>query len=245
MPGRTNCRIMDYYEKIERLLYKHYYDKHTYKQYIHNMTAFAPHLFVRNISKNVTKDSLWAVFENLGFGVIRNIVIKPRAEKNNAIIYFQKWEIDDTVITRNMLHEGRALSITHEEDGSIWKVCAYDETRCGSIREFPDILHPNVTDNREQRMRNTEAANELFDDLRRNLFPLDNITYAPMKAKRFAPLCTERELSEVSLRMDELLVIDDPVPPVTNHNSELQPFSIDYGEVHTPPKRRVIKNMKK
>jgi hypothetical protein len=212
-------------------------------------TIFAPHLFVRNISKNVTKDSLWEVFSNLGFGVIENIVVKPRAVKNNAIVYFQQWAMDETAITRNMLQEGRALSITHEDDGSIWKVCAFDEMRCGSVRNyperllpnvtgFPERLLPNVTDNRAERERNAGYAVEFLDDLRNNLFPLDNITNAPVKAERSTSLCNDRDLDEIVMNMTPLF-LDEPVSPVANN--VIKPFAIDYGEVRIPPKRRVIK----
>jgi len=203
-------------------------------------TSFAPHLFVRNISKNVTKDSLWAVFSNLGFGEISNIVIKPRAVKNNAIVYFQQWDMAETALTRNMLLEGRALSITHEDDGSIWKVSAFDDTQCGSVRDFPDILLPNVTDNRAERERNSAYAQDILDDLRNNLFPLDNIiTNAPMKAERTAPLCTDNELNTIARNMNQMF-LDEPVSPVANNNV-LKPFAIDYGDVRIPPKRRVIR----
>jgi hypothetical protein len=201
-------------------------------------TIFAPHLFVRNISKNVTKDSLWEVFENLGFGTIQTIVMKPRAVKNNAIVYFQQWAMDETALTRNMLQEGRALSITHEDDGSIWKVCAFDEMRCGSVRNYPERLLPNVTDNRAERERNAAYAVEFLDDLRRDLFPLDNITNAPMKAERSTSLCNDRDLDEIVMNMTPLF-LDEPVSPVANN--VIKPFAIDYGEVRIPPKRRVIK----
>lgn len=196
-------------------------------------TIFAPHLFVRNISKNVTKDSLWEVFSNLGFGIIENIVVKPRAVKNNAIVYFQQWAMDETSLTRDMLQDGRALSITHEDDGSIWKVSAFDETRCGSVRNFTErSLHsatifterllPNVTDNRAERERNAAYAVEFLDDLRRDLFPLDNIN---------APVNTLRsDINPLSL--------EEPALSVENTNS---PVAIDYGEVRIPPKRRVVR----
>jgi len=201
-------------------------------------TVFAPHLFVRNISKNVTKEALMAVFSNLYFGVIENIVIKPRAEKNNAIVYFQQWAIDETILTRNMLQDGRALSITHEDDGSIWKVCAFDEMRCGSVRNYSERLLPNVTDNRAERERNAGYAVEFLDDLRNNLFPLDNITNAPVKAERSTSLCNDRDLDEIVMNMTPLF-LDEPVSPVANN--VIKPFAIDYGEVRIPPKRRVIK----
>ena len=212
-------------------------------------TAFAPHLFVRNISKNVTKDSLWTVFSNLRFGDIENIVIKPCADKNNAIVYFQNWAMEETALTRNMLKEGRALSITHEDDGAIWKVSAFDDTRCGSVRNFPDILPPNVTDNRIERRRNQvdngdtsrcfaptkaprsneDAAREFLDELRVELFPFDSIVPVP-----FAPVPKPSNV----FNMTELTkMIDDPVPPVANPN---HPVAIDYGNVILPPKRRRI-----
>jgi len=210
----------------------------------YKMTTIAPHLFVRNISKNVTKDSLWTIFSNLGFGVIDNIVVKPHSEKNNAIVYFQQWDMDETTLTRNMLREGRALSITHEDDGSVWKVSAYDEMRCGSVRSFPDILPQNVTDNRVERQRNSGFADDLLDDLRRNLFPLDNITNAPMKATQSTSLLSDHELDDIVMNMTPLF-LEEPVPPVENNNNVLKPFAIDYGEVRIPPKRRVIKPLKK
>jgi hypothetical protein len=225
-------------------------------------TVFAPHLFVRNISKNVTKDSLWTFFSNLGFGDIENIVIKPRAEKNNAIVYFQQWAMEETAITRNMLKEGRALSITHEDGGAIWKVSALDETRCGSVRNFPDILPPNVTDNRAERRRNRvdndvtqcfaptkaprsneDAAREFLDDLRIELFPLDSLVPVPFAPVPFAPVpfapvppstIDNRTAVEQKLVLE---AIDDPVPPVANPN---QPVAIDYGNVIIPPKRRHV-----
>jgi hypothetical protein len=221
-------------------------------------TAFAPHLFVRNISKNVTKDSLWTVFSNLGFGDIENIVIKPRADKNNAIVYFQQWAMEETAITRNMLKEGRALSITHEDGGAIWKVSALDETCCGSVRNFPDILPPNVTDNRAERRRNRvdndvtqcfaptkaarsneDVAREFLDDLRIELFPLDSIAPVPFAPVPFAPVpfAPVPAPSNVFTMTELAKMIDDPVPPVLNPNN---PVAIDYGNVILPPKRRRI-----
>ena len=226
-------------------------------------TAFAPHLFVRNISKNVTKEALLAVFSNLYFGVIENIVIKPRAEKNNAIVYFQKWAMDETILTRNMLKEGRALSITHEADGAVWKVSAFDDTRCGSVRNFPDILPPNVTDNRVERRRNQvdndvtsrcfaptkaprsneDAAREFLDDLRVELFPFAPVPFAPVPFAPvpFAPVPFAPVPPSNVYNMAEFAkMIDDPVPPVVNPNHPNHSVAIDYGNVIIPPKRRRI-----
>lgn len=90
-------------------------------------TSFAPHLFVKNISKNITKQTLWNVFNNYGFGVIDNIFIKNRNEKNNAIVIYKKWYMEETIATRMLLESGKKLTITCEEWNEAWKVGAYNK----------------------------------------------------------------------------------------------------------------------
>jgi len=137
---------------------------------------FQPHLFICNISKNITKETIWNVFANLGFGIIHNIVIKDcNKPVNCAVVYYEMWNIDDTRITRNMLMNGKSLNISYTDDDKTWKVYAYDETKTKHYRVMTaennyqvDFLHPNVTDNRKHRMLNYR----------------DTRCYAPLKPKR-------------------------------------------------------------
>ena len=149
------------------------------------MTSYAPHLFVRNIAKTVRRSDLWKVFTNLEFGIIDNIVVKQGDTTNSAIVYYEQWDLDQTQCTRKMLKNGKSLTITYAHDSLAnghWKVYAFDETRI--IRNLSETLHPNVTDNRKQRMRcdapprlvrNAHYSNEYLDELRVNLFPFDYI----------------------------------------------------------------------
>jgi hypothetical protein len=91
------------------------------------MTTIVPNLFVKNISKNITKHNLWNVFNNYGFGVIDNIFIRPRNNTNNAVIIYKKWNIEDTVATRMILESGRCFTIVPEQFNETWKVSIYNK----------------------------------------------------------------------------------------------------------------------
>ena len=132
-------------------------------------TTFAPHLFVKNISKNVSKQMLWNIFNNYGFGIIQDIMVKPRNETNNAIIIYEQWYMDETRATRSILESGKSLTIQCDELNAQWKVNAYDIKRERFEHLFVDSkLHPNITDNRKERKRNYK----------------DTRCYAPSKAVR-------------------------------------------------------------
>jgi hypothetical protein len=89
--------------------------------------TMTPNLFVKNISKNITKQNLWNVFNNYGFGVIDNIFIRNRNETNNAVIIYKKWNSLETIATRMILESGRSLTIIPEEYGETWKVSIYNK----------------------------------------------------------------------------------------------------------------------
>lgn len=132
-------------------------------------TSFAPDLFVKNISKNVYKQMLWNIFDNYGFGVITDIIVKPSNETNNAIIVYEQWNMDETLTTRSILESGKSLTIQSDELNAQWKVSAYKKKRERFEHLFVDSkLHPNITDNRRERRRNYK----------------DTRCYAPSKAVR-------------------------------------------------------------
>ena len=132
-------------------------------------TSFAPNLFVKNISKNVSKQMVWNIFNNYGFGIIQDVMVKPRNESNSAIIIYEKWHMEETKSTRIMLESGKALTITNEELNATWKVNAYNNMERFEHLFVDSKLHPNITDNRKERQRNHRK---------------DTRCYAPTKAER-------------------------------------------------------------
>ena len=111
------------------------------------------HLFVRNISKDVTKDTIKYIFEQHGFGTIKEIIY-PLGKRNhqfqNAIVLYNSWDIENTECTRSILESGRHLSIYSSEDALPWTVVHYGDGN-DPVIVFPDILLANVTDNRAYR----------------------------------------------------------------------------------------------
>jgi len=89
--------------------------------------TMVPNLFVKNISKNITKQNLWNVFNNYGFGVIDNIFIRNRNETNNAVIIYKKWNMEETLTIRMILESGGYLNIIPEQFGETWKVSIYNK----------------------------------------------------------------------------------------------------------------------
>jgi len=138
------------------------------------------HLFVRNISKNISKDTIHNVFENHGFGTIKEIIY-PLGKRNqpfqNAIVLYNSWDVENTQCTRSILESGRNLTIYAEDDEEYWKVFRYNSDKNVPIISFPDILLPNVTDNRKHRKQNRYDYTQLVPDLE------ENIQYAPKKQK--------------------------------------------------------------
>ena len=53
------------------------------------------HLFVRNISNTISKDVIQNVFENHGFGTIKEVIYplgKRNHEYKNAIVVYNAWD---------------------------------------------------------------------------------------------------------------------------------------------------------
>jgi hypothetical protein len=133
-------------------------------------TTFAPHLFVKNISKNVSKQHIHDIFQNCGFGVITDIIVKQR--NGTAIIIYEKWNMEETLTTRSMLESGKSLTIQCDELNAEWKVTAYKKNRERFEHLFVDSkLHPNITDNRKERAKKNNRW-------------VDTRCYAPSKAVR-------------------------------------------------------------
>ena len=113
-------------------------------------SSFAPHLFVRNISKKVSKEILLNIFQNCGFGKIQDVILRQRNETTNAIVVYEKWNMDETKDTRRMLESGKSLTIVCDEINAAWKVTAYDKNMDRYGHLFVDSkLHPNITHNRK------------------------------------------------------------------------------------------------
>jgi hypothetical protein len=130
-------------------------------------TSFAPHLFVKNIAKTVSKQDIHNVFQNCGFGIISDIIVRQR--NGTAIVVYEKWNMDETMTTRNMLENGKSLTIVCDEMDALWKASAYNTNMDRFEHLFVDSkLHPNITDNRRERRRNYK----------------DTRCYAPSKAVR-------------------------------------------------------------
>ncbi len=139
------------------------------------------HLFVRNISKNISKDTIHNVFENHGFGTIKEIIY-PLGKRNqpfqNAIVLYNSWDVDNTQCTRCILESGRNLTIYAEDEDEPWKVFRYNSDKNVPMIAFPDILLPNVTDNRKQRRKQVRYDyTQLVPEVE------ENIQYAPKKQK--------------------------------------------------------------
>jgi hypothetical protein len=132
-------------------------------------TPFAPHLFVKNVAKNVSKEDLLNVFRNCGFGVISDVIMRHR--NGTATIIYEKWNMDETKDTRSILESGKSLNIVCDEINATWKVSAYKKNMDRFGHLFVDSkLHPNITDNRKERAKNNRW--------------LDTRCYAPSKAVR-------------------------------------------------------------
>jgi hypothetical protein len=154
------------------------------------------HLFVRNISKNISKDMIQNVFENHGFGTIKEIIY-PLGKRNqqfqNAIVLYNSWDVDNTQCTRSILESGRHLTIYTEDEDEPWKVFRYNTDKNVPMIAFPDILLPNVTDNRKLRNRNVlYDYTQLVPDIE------ENQLYAPKKQKKM--LSVSQDILE-SIRM--------------------------------------------
>jgi hypothetical protein len=138
------------------------------------------HLFVRNISKNISKDTIQNVFENLRFGTIKEIIY-PLGKRNqpyqNAIVLYNSWDEENMQFTRSILESGRNLTIYAEDDEEYWKVFRYNTDKNVPMIAFPDILLPNVTDNRKHRKQNRYDYTQLVPEVE------ENIQYAPKKQK--------------------------------------------------------------
>ena len=131
------------------------------------MKKTVPNLFIRNISINITRDAVWSTISNLGFGIIHNIIMRNgKNDSNNAIVYYEQWNVDQTEYIRRMLCSGKSLNISYDYESTPWKVYKYEEDM---NEELPDILYPNVTDNRKQR---------------KNRLKEDKKCYAPRKPLR-------------------------------------------------------------
>jgi hypothetical protein len=132
-------------------------------------TSFAPHLFVKNIAKTVSKQDIHNVFQNCGFGIIQDIIVRQR--NGTAIVVYEKWNMDETMTTRNMLENGKSLTIVCDELDAVWKASAYNTNMDRFEHLFVDSkLHPNITDNRKQRAKNNRWV--------------DKRCFAPTKAVR-------------------------------------------------------------
>jgi hypothetical protein len=144
------------------------------------------HLFVRNISKTISKDIIQNVFENHRFGTIKEIIY-PLGKRNhdfqNAIILYDSWDVENTQCTRSILESGRNLTIYAEDNGEPWKVFRYNTGKNVPVMVFPDILLPNVTDNRKQRHKQVRYDyRQIVPDREENLL------YAPKKQKKTATI---------------------------------------------------------
>lgn len=150
-------------------------------------TAFAPHLFVKNIAKTVSKQDIHNVFQNCGFGIIGDIMV--RQHNGTAIVVYEKWNMDETLTTRIMLENGKSLTIVCDELDALWKASAYNKNMDRFDHLFVDSkLHPNITDNRKQRARNNRWV--------------DTRCFAPTKAVRDEnQRYTEEFLRDISVKL--------------------------------------------
>jgi hypothetical protein len=145
------------------------------------------HLFVRNISKNISKDTIQNVIGNLGFGTIKEIIY-PLGKRNqpfqNAIVLYNSWDIENTQYTRSILESGRNLTIYAEDDEEYWKVFRYNSDKNVPMIAFPDILLPNVTDNRKHRRNQVRYNYTLtMPEASSEESLSENLLYAPKKQK--------------------------------------------------------------
>ena len=88
-------------------------------------------LFVRNISKNVTKEEIWNTIAFMRFGTISNIIINACADDNNnttAIVYYENWNMSQPAFIRRMLESGKSLDILYHHESPPWVASQYDDT---------------------------------------------------------------------------------------------------------------------
>ena len=128
-------------------------------------------LFVRNISKNVTKEAIWNTIAFMRFGTISNIIINACADDNNnttAIVYYENWNMSQPAFIRRMLESSKTIDILYHYESPPWVMSQYDDTLTfASPPIIPNgIKHRKIK--KDTQCRNLECHN----------------CYAPTKASR-------------------------------------------------------------
>lgn len=143
------------------------------------MTQNLPTLFIRNISKNTTKEAIWNTIANLGFGTISNVLIDAPDNKTTAIVYYEYWNMDQTEYIRRMLASNKTLNISYDYESSPWIVSQYDDTfTTASLPMLPNVIkHRKIKkDTRCYAAKKAPRKKTYFlDGVRRNLFPFPEL----------------------------------------------------------------------
>ena len=119
-------------------------------------------LYIPNIPKTVAKEEVSDTLKTLGFGIIKNLVLKEGVRENMAVLCFNN---DVKIEEMEELPEPsctNSLQISFTNVLNPWNL--YKKFENIKTNDFPDTLFPNVTDNREQRKRNAvvDSSMEIF-----------------------------------------------------------------------------------
>lgn len=137
-----------------------------------------PTLFIRNISKNTTKEVVWNTIANLGFGTISNVILNVSAD--TAIVYYEYWNMDQTEYIRRMLASNKTLNISYDYESSPWVVSQYDDTfTFGPPQMLPNgIKHRKIKKDTRcyaPKKAPREKTYVIEDNVCKNLFPFPHV----------------------------------------------------------------------
>jgi hypothetical protein len=142
------------------------------------MTKNLPTLFIRNISKNTSKEVIWNTMANLGFGTISNVITNLDGGKPTAIVYYEYWNMDQTEYIRRMLASNKTLNISYDYESPTWIVSQYDDTFT-TIAPLSNVIKHRKIKKDTRCYAPKKAVREktyvIDDNLRRNLFPFPEL----------------------------------------------------------------------
>jgi hypothetical protein len=73
--------------------------------------SFQPQLFVTNLPIGISRSDIAEVFQNIGFGNVEEVNIKPGKNGLYAILKFRQWNLQNTIQCRRILKSGKPIPV--------------------------------------------------------------------------------------------------------------------------------------
>jgi hypothetical protein len=73
--------------------------------------SFQPQLFVTNLPFGISQNAVAEVFQNIGFGNVEEVNIKPGKNGLYAILKFRQWNLQNTIQCRRILKSGKPINV--------------------------------------------------------------------------------------------------------------------------------------